>query len=220
MAAHGHPTVAAILVAAGSGQRLGAAVPKAFVTVAGRTLLDHARERFATHPDVDDIVIVAPADALPPGAVAGGATRQASVLAGLAAVDEHVDVVLVHDVARPFVPDQVITAVVTAVADGADAAIPVVPLHDTIRRVDTDGNFTGVVDRSSLVAIQTPQAFRRTVLVAAHDAGAHLEVTDDAALVEALGHKVVAVPGADEAFKITRPWDLAVAEAVATRIAR
>ncbi|GAB2470758.1 2-C-methyl-D-erythritol 4-phosphate cytidylyltransferase [Jatrophihabitans fulvus] len=212
-------TVAAVLVAAGSGSRLGADVPKAFVRVAGRTLLEHAVDRFRDHPGVGEIVVVAPqaqlraaADLAAATVVAGGATRQASVLAGLAAVTA--DLVLVHDVARPFVPGTVVTAVIEALTAGADAAVPVVPVHDTIRRIGPDGGFAGVVDRASLVAVQTPQGFRREVLVAAHEAGRHLEVTDDAALLEAAGRTVVAVPGADEAFKITRPWDLRVAEAI------
>lgn len=225
MAAHGPLTVAAILVAAGSGRRLGADGPKAFVRVAGRTLLDHALDRIGGHSGVDRVVVVAPSSHLgdvPPATtvVTGGATRQASVLAGLAAVGDDVDAVLVHDVARPFVPAAVISAVITALAGGAAAAIPVVPIHDTVRRVHIDGTFAGIVDRTSLVAIQTPQGFDRAVLVAAHECGAHREVTDDAALVEAMGHDVVAVPGADEAFKITRPWDLAVARAVAEQIAQ
>lgn len=222
MAAHGPLTVAAILVAAGSGQRLGADVPKAFVRVAGRTLLEHAAQRFLDHPAVDQVVVVAPHDQADQAAaltgarvVAGGASRQLSVLAGLAALDEGVDAVLVHDVARPFVPDAVIAAVVAALESGAAGAVPVVPIHDTVRRVDAAGTFVEVLDRTTLVAIQTPQGFDRAVLAAAHRAGRDLAVTDDAALVEALGRTVLAVPGADAAFKITRPWDLTVAEAVA-----
>lgn len=222
MAATGPVTVAAILVAAGSGQRLGAEVPKAFCVVAGRTLLEHAAARFTGHPAVSAVVVVAPADRLDEAAaqtgavvVAGGTTRQASVASGLAALGDDVDVVLVHDVARPFVPDAVIDAVIAAVVGGADGAVPVVPLHDTIRRIDAAGEFVEVVDRSALVAVQTPQGFRAAALRAAHEAGRDRAVTDDAALIEAMGGRVVAVPGADEAFKITRPWDLSVAEAVA-----
>ena len=220
MAANGPRTVAAILVAAGSGQRLGADVPKAFVPVAGRTLLEHAAARFTASPAVGPVVIVAPATHLEAAAdltglpvVAGGATRQDSVACGLAALDDAVEVVLVHDVARPFVPAEVIAAVVDAVRRGADAVVPVVPVHDTIRRLGADGQLAGLVDRSSLVAIQTPQGFRRDVLAAAH-AGAPPGATDDAALVEARGGRVVAVPGADESFKVTTPADLVRAEAI------
>ena len=224
MTAQDVTSCAVILVAAGTGQRLGASIPKAFQLVAGRTLLEHAAERFRTHPLVSRLCVVAPlthlehATALTPGIVVpGGATRQASVSAGLAALPADVELVLVHDVARPFVPHDVITAVLAALVDGADGAIPVVPIHDTVRRVDEGGQFAGIVDRAQLVAVQTPQGFRRAVLVAAHEAGRGLQVTDDAALVEAAGGTVVAVPGSDAAFKITRPWDLAVAEAVAVR---
>jgi 2-C-methyl-D-erythritol 4-phosphate cytidylyltransferase len=214
--------VAAILVAAGAGQRLGAAVPKAFCTVRGRTLLSYAHTRFAGHPMIGSVIVVAPADRLEDAkaltgadVVAGGATRQASVAAGLAALAPDVDAVLVHDVARAFVPAEVIDRVVAALRDGADAVIPTRPVTDTIKRVDADGRVIETVDRSTLVAVQTPQGFRRDVLFAAHTAGAATKVTDDAGLVEAFGGTVVAVDGADEAFKITRPWDLRLAEAVA-----
>jgi 2-C-methyl-D-erythritol 4-phosphate cytidylyltransferase len=222
MAANGRSTVAAILVAAGAGERLGADVPKAFVLVDGTSLLGHAYARFSAHPGVDLVVVVAPGGHVDEAArqtgarvVAGGGTRQASVAAGLAALTPEIDLVLVHDVARPFVPDSVIAAVIAALRAGADAVVPVVPIHDTVRRVDPDGTLAGVVDRSTLAAVQTPQGFRRAVLVAAHEHGAGQSATDDAALVDALGSRVVAVPGADEAFKITTPLDLARAETVA-----
>jgi 2-C-methyl-D-erythritol 4-phosphate cytidylyltransferase len=212
--------VAAVLVAAGSGQRLGAPVPKAFVTVAGRTLLEHAAARFTGSPAVGPVLVVAPAAELDRAreltglpVVAGGATRQDSVACGLAAVPSGVEFVLVHDVARPFVPESVIAAVVAALTAGADAVVPVVPIHDTVRRLDA-GALGPVVDRSGLVAVQTPQGFRRDVLAAAHAKGT-LGATDDAMLAEAAGARVVSVPGADESFKITMALDLARAEAVA-----
>jgi 2-C-methyl-D-erythritol 4-phosphate cytidylyltransferase len=215
--------IAAILVAAGAGQRLGAELPKAFCTVRGRTLLSYAHARFAGHLAVGPVIVVAPADRLEHAAaltgaavVAGGLTRQESVAAGLAALPADVDAVLVHDVARAFVPAEVIDRVVAALRDGADAVIPTRPVTDTIKRVDAGGRVVETIDRSTLVAVQTPQGFRRDVLVAAHAAGP-AGVTDDAGLVEALGGTVVAVDGADEAFKITRPWDLLLAEAVAAR---
>jgi 2-C-methyl-D-erythritol 4-phosphate cytidylyltransferase len=212
-------TVAVILVAAGSGQRLGAGVPKAYVEVGGQTLVQHAINVFTGHPAVAQVIVV-----LPPGdsgwyptvtAVPGGATRQESVAAGLVRVAPEVDHVLVHDVARPFVPASVIDAVVAALDGGADAVVPVVPIHDTVRRSGADGALGGVVDRSTLVCVQTPQGFRRDVLGTAHERGGDASATDDAGLVEALGVRVVAVPGADESFKITTPHDLARAEAVA-----
>jgi 2-C-methyl-D-erythritol 4-phosphate cytidylyltransferase len=221
MAAHSQLTVAAILVAAGSGERLGADVPKAFVQLGGATVLEQATRRFAAHPLVDRIVVVVPASHLDEAGrlisaivVAGGATRQASVASGLAAIGADVDYVLVHDVARPLVPDRVIDAVLGALRAGADAVVPVVPIADTVRSVTPDGTLAGVVDRSTLRAVQTPQGFRREVLTAAHQQAGSIPTTDDASLVEALGREVVAVPGADEAFKITTAADLVRAELV------
>ncbi|HEY2984177.1 MAG TPA: 2-C-methyl-D-erythritol 4-phosphate cytidylyltransferase [Jatrophihabitantaceae bacterium] len=226
MAANGQLTVAAILVAAGDGRRLGSAVPKAFCEVRGRTLLEHALGPFVAHAAVRDLVVVAPAALLGRCAeltgagvtvVAGGATRQASVRAGLAALAPDVDAVLVHDVARPFVPVEVLDRVLAALAGGAVAVIPGLPVTDTIKRVDAGHVVAETLDRSTLRAVQTPQGFDRAVLVAAHDAAPSGDVTDDAGLVEARGATVVVVDGADEAFKITRPWDLVLAEAVTAR---
>jgi 2-C-methyl-D-erythritol 4-phosphate cytidylyltransferase len=136
--------------------------------------------------------------------VPGGATRSASVRAGLAAVPDSATVIVVHDAARPLAPDALFQAVIQAVVDGADAAIPAVPVHDTIRHVDG-----GVVDRTALVAVQTPQAFRAAALRDAHAAGG--EATDDASLVEAAGGTVVLVPGNHHNLKITDPGDLRIA---------
>jgi 2-C-methyl-D-erythritol 4-phosphate cytidylyltransferase len=216
-------TIAAVLVAGGSGARLGAGVAKAFVPVAGTPLLLHAARAFLDRDDVRDVIVVAPpadlahAAALVPRArvVAGGATRQESVARGLDVLAADVDTVLVHDVARPFVPAEVISRVVAALADGAQAAVPTLPVVDTIRRVDpVSGELGEVVDRSALLAMQTPQGFRRDLLARAHAAGG-FEATDDAALVQALGGHVVAVAGDERAFKITVPADLARAEALA-----
>ncbi|HKC29958.1 MAG TPA: 2-C-methyl-D-erythritol 4-phosphate cytidylyltransferase [Jatrophihabitans sp.] len=222
MAANGRLTVAAILVAAGSGERLRAGVPKAFVPVGGQSLLARALAIFAGHSAVDHLVVVAPQSHLSEAAelsraavVPGGATRQASVAAGLAALPADVGFVLVHDVARPFVPAAVIDAVVAALAAGADAVVPVVPIHDTVRAVDADGRLAGVIDRATLAAMQTPQGFRRDVLVRAHQRAGAVVATDDAALVEALGLEVAAVPGDERAFKVTTPLDLAYAETIA-----
>lgn len=225
MAATGQLTVAAILVGAGDGQRLGADVPKAFCTVAGRTLLEHAAGRFAAHPGVRDLVIVVPpalldtASVLAPTAVvvAGGRTRQESVRRGLDALADDVDAVLVHDVARPFVPAEVIGRVIAALSVGAQAVIPAVAVVDTVKRVDASEQVSETLDRTSLRAVQTPQGFSRRVLVDAHAAAEGSGRTDDAALVEARDVRVVVVVGADESFKITRPWDLALAEVVAMR---
>jgi 2-C-methyl-D-erythritol 4-phosphate cytidylyltransferase len=226
MAAHGLQTVAAILLAAGAGERLGAQVPKAFVYVAGRTLLEHAAARFLASTAIRDVVIAVPdgfageAARHVPGATVlpGGVTRQESVARALGAVADDVDAVLVHDVARAFVPVEMIGRVLAALADGAEAVVPVVPVTDTIRSCDprTD-QLGGVVDRTKLRAMQTPQGFQRAVLTEAHEKGRTLQVTDDVALVEALGRRVVAVPGDGRAFKITAPLDLALAEVVAAQ---
>lgn len=211
-------TVAAVLVAGGSGSRLGAGVPKGFVKVGGHTLIEHALARFTRH--VAHTVLVVPAgwesSVEASIVVAGGTTRQGSVDAGLRAVPDHVEFVLVHDVARAFVPDEVIGRVIAALRAGADAVIPALTVTDTIKRVDGDGLVLGTVDRSELVAVQTPQGFRRDVLLAAHAAG-HDGATDDAALVELAGGRVVTVAGDELAFKITTPFDLAMAESVARR---
>lgn len=225
MAANGPPTVAAILVAAGDGSRLGAPVPKAFAEVGGLTLLERALRPFVAHPAIRDVVVIAPpthlerAAAVAPGSrvVAGGVTRQASVSAGLAVLERDVVIVLVHDAARPFVPAEVIDRVLAALAAGADAVIPARPVVDTVKRVSESGAVLETVDRSTLRAVQTPQGFRRDVLDAAHRYAPDAAATDDATLVEARGGRVVVVDGADESFKITRPWDLLLAEAVAAR---
>ena len=216
--------VAAVLVAAGSGSRLGAEVPKAFVRVGGRSLLEIAAERFRDDSRIGECIVVAPdnwvdqaAEASGCPAVAGGATRQLSVDAGLRALSPEADTVLVHDVARPFVPTAVVDRVLAALADGADAAVPGLPVTDTIKRVDDNQVVVGTVDRSTLVAVQTPQGFRLAALVAAHEAAPDEHATDDAALVEAMGGRVVVVAGARDAFKITTPDDLLLAEAVAGR---
>jgi 2-C-methyl-D-erythritol 4-phosphate cytidylyltransferase len=140
--------------------------------------------------------------------------RQQSVRAGLDCLRPDVDVVLVHDVARAFVPAEVLDRVLAALQH-AEAVVPVLPVTDTIRRADpVSGELGQTVDRSALRAVQTPQGFRREVLVAAH-ADAPADATDDASLVEAIGGQVVGVPGDALAFKITFPLDLALAEAVA-----
>lgn len=197
----------AIVVAGGSGTRFGAR--KQYLRLGGRRVLDWALDAAAAHSD--GVVLVVPADvADEPEAkadvvVAGGATRSASVRAGLAAVPDEAAVIVVHDAARPVPVPHVWRAVLEAVAAGADAAVPGVPVTDTLRSIHG-----GVVDRSSLVAVQTPQAFRAAALRAAHADGG--DATDDASLVEARGGNVVLVDGDPRNVKITTPADLSVAE--------
>ena len=202
-------SVWAIVVAAGSGSRFGA--PKQFEPLGGRRVLDWSLE--AARSVADGIVAVLPPEVVAagePGADAvagGGVTRSASVRAGLAHVPGDAEVVVVHDGARPLAGSDLFAAVVAAVRAGADAAVPGVPLADTLR-----WRSGGVADRDGLVVVQTPQAFRAAALRAAHEG--EPEATDDASLVEAAGGKVVVVDGSPLNLKITNPSDLTVAEAL------
>ncbi|MEV6929429.1 2-C-methyl-D-erythritol 4-phosphate cytidylyltransferase [Dactylosporangium sp. NPDC051485] len=214
--------VAVLVPAAGMGIRLGPGGPKALRLLGGEPLLVHAVRRLALAPSVGCIVVAAPADAVadvvallapvaPVTVVAGGATRQASVAAALAAVPEDFEIVLVHDAARALTPPELVESVAAAVRGGHGAVIPVLPVVDTIKRVSDSGSVVETVDRSVLRAVQTPQGFRRDALVKAHEAAVD-EHTDDAGMAERIGIPVHTVPGAEEALKITRPFDLAVAE--------
>jgi 2-C-methyl-D-erythritol 4-phosphate cytidylyltransferase len=202
-------TTWAIVVAAGRGERFGG--PKLQTVLAGRRALEWSVD--AARAACDGVVLVA-AIGDDPGVdvdrcVAGGATRSDSVRAGLAAVPEDADVVVVHDAARPAAPSSLFDAVIDAVRAGADAAVPAVRVTDTIKRVDGDA-VVETLDRSSLVAVQTPQAFRADALRAAHaEAG---DATDDAALVERRGGRVVVVPGDTSNRKLTTPDDVAALE--------
>ena len=224
-----------VLVAAGSGSRLAAGRPKALVEVDGRPLVVHAAQRALASGVVAELVVVAPPDRvgevehlvapLAGGAtvrvVAGGGTRQESVRAGLAALGPAVDVVLVHDAARCLAPPALFAAVDAAVRAGARAVVPGVAVTDTVRSLPRGGGPGAVVDREGLRAVQTPQGFDRAALDAAHAAAGSASVsalaraaTDDATLVELAGGRVQVVPGAEEAFKVTRPIDLALAGAL------
>lgn len=223
-------TTAAVVVAAGRGERLGPGLPKALRSIGGKPLLVHAVSAMVGASSVDFVVVAAPPDdvgsveaMLAPFAggkavrvVAGGATRQDSVAAALHALPDAVDVVLVHDAARPLAPSALADAVVARVHAGAGAVVPGIAVVDTVKQVDADGRVGRTVDRDSLRAIQTPQGFRRDVIERAH-AAAQGSASDDAALVEALGEPVWVIPGHDDAFKVTRPQDFAVAEDVLAR---
>lgn len=214
---------AIIIVAAGSGTRLGAAAPKALVDIDGRSVLRHALEGvFSARPM--QVIVVAPAGHEQAAAddladanrergwraivVIGGETRQQSVAAGLAALSRRNEVVLVHDAARALTPAALIDAVAAAVTTDA-AAIPALPVIDTLKRVDGDA-VVGGVDRSVLAAAQTPQGFPRVALEAAYARAAEDGVvyTDDAALFAAAGGEVRHIAGSARAFKITTPADL------------
>lgn len=226
-------SVVALVPAAGRGERLGAvvsgvAVPKALALVAGETLLSRAVRGLLASGCVDKVVVAAPESHVDTmreivaghqvDVVVGGAERTQSVRSALAAVAEpDLDVVLVHDAARAFTPGDVIRSVVGAVRTGAAAAVPVLPVTDTVKRVDAD-TVVETVDRSVLRAVQTPQGFAPDVIHEAYQRfpDAH---TDDAGMVERLGVAIRTVRGHPFAMKITTPFDLAVAEGVLAKIA-
>jgi 2-C-methyl-D-erythritol 4-phosphate cytidylyltransferase len=200
-----------IVVGAGSGQRFGGL--KQYEMVGDRRVIDHA---IATARSVSDgVIVVVPADdAIREGGVAGGSTRTESVLAGLAAVPPEAAIVCVHDAARPFADAEMFQRVISAVRSGADGAIPGIDVADTIKVVahgdDGTRKVVSTPERSTLVAVQTPQAFRADVLRAAHRqaAAASHSATDDAALVELMGGTVIVVDGSPRNRKITTPDDL------------
>jgi 2-C-methyl-D-erythritol 4-phosphate cytidylyltransferase len=201
-------------------------------------MLIHAVRAMAASRAVSLVVVVAPPDGAPEVkslldahalpdrtdflVVPGGESRQESVKLGLDALPPGYDIVLVHDAARPLVPVDTVDTVIEAVRDGAPAVVPALPLADTVKQVEpatAPGEpepVTATPDRSLLRAVQTPQGFDRAALVHAHETVKD-DVTDDASMVEQLGLTVVTVPGHEEAFKVTRPLDLVLAEAVLAR---
>ena len=208
-----------IVVGGGAGARFGGA--KQFSVLGGRRVVDWAVTAAAAA--CEGVVLVLPADQVgrvaldvqPDAVVAGGASRSASVRAGLAEVPEGVDAVVVHDAARPLAHPGLFSAVLDALAQGADGAVAAVPVADTLKRVGADGRVVETVDRNGLWAVQTPQAFRLDVLRAAH--AGEPEATDDAGLVEAAGGRVVVVAGDRRNLKVTDPADLALLEAFVGR---
>ena len=215
----------AVLVAAGEGARLGADRPKAFVGLGDEVMLARSLRMLDDHPALDGIVVVVPEGWEEPAtlladdlaatkvavAVMGGPSRAESVAAGLAAVPEEADLILVHDAARPFAAPELVSRVLEALGE-ADGAVPGTPLTDTVKRVDAD-RIVETLDRTRLVAVQTPQGFRADVLRRAFaQAGDRLAAaTDCAALVEAAGGSVAVVPGDADNLKVTTPADLAEA---------
>jgi 2-C-methyl-D-erythritol 4-phosphate cytidylyltransferase len=227
---------AAIIPAAGRGERLGPGLPKALRVLGGAPLLVHAIRAVDQARSVDVVVVAAPPDDVTAverlladyewgsdiHVVPGGHDRHASVARALASLPADVDVVLVHDAARPLAPPELVDAVATTIRGGADACVPVVPLADPVKVV-ADDKVVRTLDRSELRAVQTPQGFRRAALATAHAWAGGLPgdelsvITDDAGLVECHGVDVVTIPGSEEAFKVTRPLDLLVAEALLAR---
>jgi 2-C-methyl-D-erythritol 4-phosphate cytidylyltransferase len=211
-------TVAAVVVAAGQGQRYGGA--KQFAVMNHDTVATHSVR--AARSVAERVVLVVPENYQGNGdgadvVVVGGQTRSASVRAGLEECGD-ADVIVVHDAARPLATPSLFALVVDAVLAGADGAIPGLPISDTVKRIRHDGKVTvvdGTESREELVAVQTPQAFAREVLIRAHASGD--DATDDAALVEAMGGRVVVVPGERDNVKITVPGDLTKASSIALR---
>jgi len=223
----------AILVAAGRGERMGAARPKAFLALGGRPLLARSADPFQAASSVGAIVAVVPAEEVENArailgglsklraVVAGGARRQDSVLEGMKqAPEDFADVVLVHDAARPFVEPALIDAVAKAAAVHG-AALPVLPVVDTLKRLRGD-RVVETVDRTELGAAQTPQGFRFELLARAYAQTLRdrVTVTDEAMAVERLGETVAAVPGSARNRKLTTPEDMAWAEALLREEAR
>ena len=214
-------SVWAILVAAGRGERLGSDQPKAFVKLGELPLLAEPLRRLDESEWVDAVVLVAPPGWEEPAillaeelgcskvraCVPGGETRAASVRAGVAEVPDDAAVVLVHDAARPLLPDEVIERVIAPLAEGWDGAVPGLPVSDTVKRIGADGGIVETVDRDGLWAVQTPQAFTTDALRRAVTGGG--EATDCAGLVEARGGRVKVVPGDPRLLKVTTADDLA-----------
>jgi 2-C-methyl-D-erythritol 4-phosphate cytidylyltransferase len=210
----------AVLAAAGSGERLGADRPKAFVRLGDRPLLGESLERLDASDWIDQIVVAAPPGWEEPAillaeeigcskvsaCVTGGATRTESVALALAEVPDDAAVVVVHDAARPLLDDAVVARVLAALNEGWDAAVPALSVADTVKRVDGD-RVVETLDRSQLRLVQTPQAFVAAVLRDAY-AGRGDGASDCAALVEARGGRVKVVPGDRRLVKVTEPRDL------------
>jgi 2-C-methyl-D-erythritol 4-phosphate cytidylyltransferase/2-C-methyl-D-erythritol 2,4-cyclodiphosphate synthase len=208
--------VAVIIPAGGSGERLGAQLPKALVQLAGRTLIEHAVANMA--PIASQIIVAAPIGyedhfkkllGTEITVVTGGSTRTASVKAALEHVDKSNEYVLVHDAARSLASTGLATRIIDSLRAGEKAVIPGMTVTDTIKKVDANNYVTKTLTRSKLRAIQTPQGFTRKVLIAAHKSSD--EVTDDAGLVESNGIVVKVITGEERALKITTPGDLATA---------
>ena len=226
---------AALVAAAGRGLRMGGSVPKQFLALGGEPILLHSLRILHASPVIDEIILAVPqsdmeyclAQIVTPHhftkvkkIVPGGAERQDSVRHALEAVHEDVDMVLVHDAVRPFLTGSMVEGVVS-VARAKGAAIIALPIKDTVKQVEADHVIERTVDRRPLWLAQTPQAFRRDWLLAAHRKahGEGVRATDDAYLVEWCGHPVSVVEGSGENIKVTRPEDMIIAEAIfASRI--
>ena len=204
--------VSVVLLAAGLGRRMGASKPKAFLTLGGKPLYQHALETFRALKEVRQVILVVPKGAKVAGGVEGGARRQDSVRNGLREVDAASDLVLIHDAARPFATPDLIRRVMKGALEHG-GAVPGLPVPDTLKRVNPEGRIEATLDRNGLWAVQTPQGFRKGALEAAYDAGHGAEdATDDAQILERAGGTVAVVEGEKWNFKITSKSDLSLAE--------
>ncbi len=218
---------AAIVPAAGAGKRMGSSGGKQFLNLRGEPIIVHTLRALAQHAGIDEIYLVVPADKISAcreelidryklskvaQVAAGGKQRQDSVAKGLACLEQGVDLVLVHDGVRPLVSQAVISRVIKA-AKESGAAVAALPVKETIKEISTDGIVVKTLERSKLWAVQTPQVFGHELLKAAFAKAASEDFygTDEAALVERLGHTVRVVEGNPENIKITTPEDLVVA---------
>lgn len=224
------PFVTAVLLAAGSGQRMGTTTVKQFLHLAGESMLMHSLRALNACSGIDSIVVALPQDpaAWPlemggsPKVVAkveGGSSRQASLGRALDHVPADASVVLVHDAARPMLTPQLVDSLLSALDGDCDGVIPAIPLEDTIKKVSRDMFVLEPVERQDIWRVQTPQAFDRRVLVEALAGAlaAHVEATDCSALLTRAGYRVRVVPGDPQNFKVTHPGDLALAEMLLER---
>lgn len=236
-AIHGFPTLGIVIVAAGRGERLGLDLPKAFATLDDRSLLEHALRTVISLPGPGQLVLVVPEGhaartfdiveaSVPAGSPwqvsiePGGRERHESVRYGLAALLDSIEIVLVHDAARPLAPPEVFTRVVDEVRRTGDGVIPALPVNDTLKRLDPNGVVISTEDRTALSAVQTPQGFPRESLAAAHETAQAREAslpddsradeapTDDAEVLQRYGGTVRTVPGDPRSHKVTTPVDL------------
>ena len=215
----------AVVPAAGSGERLAAGAPKAFVNLGGRPMLEYALDGLRDSGVVDSIVVAVPPNRIDEAKlvfggdaviVAGGSDRTESVRLALAAAGD-AEFVLVHDAARALTPPSLIVRVVHALQSGHPAVVPALPVSDTIKAVDANGVVLGTPERAGLRAVQTPQGFQTELLRRAYQRAAAGGYTDDASVVEMTGTPVQVVEGDPLAFKITTPMDLQLAEALLGR---
>lgn len=219
--------VTAVVLAAGSGQRVGSDIPKQFLPLRGRPMIEHCLAAFESSGQVDSVVVVLPSDSNEPAvstdsfpkvvaAVPGGPTRQASLAHALNHLPAGTDTVLVHDAARPLLDHRLIDTLLSALDDSCDGVIPAIPLEDTIKQVSENRMVQQQLDRNGIWRVQTPQCFRREVLEEslAKAVASGVESTDCSQMLTAAGYRVRVVEGDPLNFKVTRAADLWLAEQV------